>query len=283
MDKTGGDILEALVFRDRDGICAARSLTHLYLRPHPALRPFVAHYTLCLSAPVPPPPAPGTLTLIPDASGCLVFTLGEGLLDARAYGPTTRTVTVANDLGSGPPRFFVEFQPGGLRAFTGVPQWELADRVWPLAQLSPGLYALAEACFLRSPDLDGFVQALDRGLLALCPALSPAVPLLDHLAASPCSAPAGALAQETGYSIRHLSRLLRTEAGLGVHAFVRVLRINRAVRCLQAGAPSLTRLAQELGYFDQAHFIHDFKAVCEVSPGQYRAGMSAFYKEPLKL
>ena len=142
MDKTGGDILEALVFRDRDGICAARSLTHLYLRPHSALRPFVAHYTLCLSAPVPPPPAPGTLTLIPDASGCLVFTLGEGLLDARAYGPTTRTVTVANDLRSGPPRFFVEFQPGGLRAFTGVPQWELADRVWPLAQLSPGLYAL---------------------------------------------------------------------------------------------------------------------------------------------
>ena len=108
----GGDILEALVFRDRDGICAARSLTHLYLRPHPALRPFVAHYTLCLSAPVPPPPAPGMLTLIPDASGCLVFTLGEGLLDARAYGPTTRTVTVANDLGSGPPRFFVEFQIG---------------------------------------------------------------------------------------------------------------------------------------------------------------------------
>ena len=164
-----------------------------------------------------------------------------------------------------------------------MPQWELADRVWPLAQLSPGLYALAEACFLRSPDLDGFVQALDRGLLALCPALSPAVPLLDHLAASPCSAPAGALAQETGYSIRHLSRLLRTEAGLGVHAFVRVLRINRAVRCLQAGAPSLTRLAQELGYFDQAHFIHDFKAVCGVSPGRYRAGMSTFYKEPLKL
>ena len=78
-------------------------------------------------------------------------------------------------------------------------------------------------------------------------------------------------------------RELRTEAGLGVHAFVRVLRINRAVRCLQAGAPSLTRLAQELGYFDQAHFIHDFKAVCGVSPGQYRAGMSAFYKEPLKL
>ena len=74
----GGDILEALVFRDRDGICAARSLTHLYLRPHPALRPFVAHYTLCLSAPVPPPPAPGMLTLIPgeyDTDGFFICRL----------------------------------------------------------------------------------------------------------------------------------------------------------------------------------------------------------------
>ena len=42
------------------------------------------------------------------------------------------------------------------------------------------------------------------------------------------------------------------------------------------------RLAQELGYFDQAHFIHDFRAVCGVTPGAYRAGLSDFYNEPLK-
>lgn len=47
--------------------------------------------------------------------------------------------------------------------------------------------------------------------------------------------------------------------------------------------PPLTRLAQELGYFDQAHFIHDFKAGLRGVARQYRAGMSAFYKEPLKL
>ncbi|MFQ8761961.1 MAG: helix-turn-helix domain-containing protein [Intestinimonas sp.] len=59
-------------------------------------------------------------------------------------------------------------------------------------------------------------------------------------------------------------------------------RVNAAIRALQAGPPSLTRLAQELGYFDQSHFIHEFKSVCGVSPGRYLAHMSGFYKEPLK-
>ena len=69
---------------------------------------------------------------------------------------------------------------------------------------------------------------------------------------------------------------------MGCKAYFQVLRVNAAIRALQAGPPSLTRLAQELGYFDQSHFIHEFKSVCGVSPGRYLAHMSGFYNEPLK-
>ena len=56
-----------LSFENRNLTLAARTATHLYLRPHPALRPFVAHYTLCPGgSPAPTGPAP-PLTLIPDA------------------------------------------------------------------------------------------------------------------------------------------------------------------------------------------------------------------------
>ncbi len=271
-----------LTYADRYYFQTRRTATHIYLRPHPALWPYVAHYTLCLASPQPAAPETGTLTLIPDASGCLVFTLLPQGLEGRMYGPTTETVTVQNDLGVCPLRFFVEFRPGGLYAFTGIPQWELADRVWPLADTHPDLDRAVTRLFAQSDDLDDFVLAVDRLLLSRLPTPAPVLPMLRLLARDATPAPVQSLADYTGYSPRQLSRLFREGAGMGAKAFAQVLRVNAAVRRLQAGESSLTRLAQELGYYDQAHFIHDFKRVAGVTPGVYRAGLPGFYNEPLK-
>ena len=268
-------------FENRYGVLAGRTATHIYLLPSPALRPYVAHYTICPGT-AGGPGGGGLLTLVPDASGCLVFTDGGDGLESRVYGPTTAAVTVENDLSAGPLRFFVEFRPGGEYAFLPVPQWELADRVLPLADLHPGLARAMSRLWRACPDLDEFVRGADAALAGICRDTLDFSRLLSHLAASRAPSPAAALVAYTGYSQRHLSRLLREGAGLSAKAFARVLRVNAAARSLREGAPSLTRLAQELGYYDQSHFIHDFRAVCGVSPSRYRAGLSDFYNEPLK-
>lgn len=278
-----------LTFQNRYGTQVRRSRTHIYLAPHPALRSFIAHYTYCLPLPFRPPsqadPQPASrLTLVPDASGCLVFTLSTSGFFARLYGPSTLAVSVTNDLGIGPPRFFVEFHPGGLFAFTGIPQWELADRVWPLSDAAPDLHALALASFYRARDLDDFAHRMDAALLAYTPVPAPVSPFLVPSVDSLW----GDLAAASGYSPRHLSRLFREGAGMGYKSYLRVLRVNAATRRLRShtfsrtGGLSLTALAHELGYFDQSHFIHDFKATCGVTPGAYRADLSDFYNEPLK-
>lgn len=256
-----------LIFSNRSHTLIRRTATHLYLRPHPALRPYVAHYTLCLAMEAPPPQT-GPLHLIPDASGCLVFTLEGEKLDSLLYGPTNSLVTVANDLGRCPLRFFVEFRPGGLRAFTPIPQWELTERVLSLEDAAPALHGLVSACWEQAEDLDQFVAAVDRQLLARC-----TLPELLPPALRP---------EEYGYSPRHLSRLFRAAYGMGAKRFSHIMRVNQAVRRMQAGPVRLTDLAQELGYFDQAHFIRAFQSVCGVTPGRYRADLSDFYNEPLK-
>ena len=276
-----GDSVE-LIFHNRYGNQLDATSTHTYLLPRPPLRPYIAHYTLCLDTGFTPPGAGGLLTLIPDVSGCLVLEL-EDLPRSRLYGPTTEAVQVRNDLGRSPPRLFVEFRPGGLHALTGLPQWELRDQVYPLCNTAPALYDLARRALNTAIDLDGLVENLDRALCALPLSPSPVSPLLDYLAHSRESLPVRALAQETAYSQRHLTRLLQEGAGVGCKSFLRVLRVNAAVRALQAGPCSLTDLAQELGYYDQAHFIHHFRSVCGVAPAQYRASLSDFYNEPLKL
>lgn len=269
-----------MIYRNRLQNLAARTATHLYLWPSPPLRPFVAHYTLCLGegpAAVSLPP----LTILPDASGCLVFTLDGEELRGVLYGPSSRAVRVTNDLGVCPLRFFVEFRPGGLSAFVGMPLWELTDLVIPLDRGERELDRLVQDCWRRREDLDGFVERVDRGLQArLGGDASFSGLLARYMAEGPSPE---SLARETGYSPRHLARLFRERCGLSPKGLQRILRVNAAARLMRGpGELSLTRLAQELGYFDQAHFIHDFRAVCDVTPGTYRAGLSDFYNEPLK-
>ncbi len=269
-----------LHFKNRYGVQVARTLTHIYLLPHPALRDVVAHYTLCL--PGPGAADAGALDLIPDASGCLVYTLlPGGVLDGRMYGPTTKVVTVEADFESCPFRFFVEFRPGGLSSFTPIPQHELADKVCLLEDAAPPLLALVRSLFGHEADLDEFVRVVDLRLAALHTGPAPILPMLRHLAGHFAPASAADLAADAGYSQRHLSRLFREGSGLSAKAFSRVLRINEAVRRLPT-APSLTALAQDLGYYDQPHFIHDFRAVCGVPPSAYLERMAGFYNEPLK-
>ena len=268
-----------LTFENRYGMMVCRIPTHIYLRPHPALRPFVAHYTICI--PAGGLPTGGTLDLIPDASGCLVFSLLPGGLEGQMYGPTTRVVTVNADFGIHPFRFFVEFKPGGLGYFTRVAQWELADGVFPLRDTAPALDSTVSRLFACCADLDGFAHAVDAALAANAPQPGPFLPMLRALSAGHGVAAVGELAEDTGYSRRHLGRLFREGTGLSAKRFSRVLRINEAVRRLST-APSLTALSQDLGYFDQPHFIHDFRSVTSVSPGEYLARLSCFYNEPLK-
>lgn len=252
-----------------------RTATHIYILPHPGLRALVAHYTLCLRSPAGADHGE-VLTLLPDASGCLVFDLTPAGLAGRVFGPSTRAATVVNDLGRNPFRFFVECRPGGLYPLLDAPLWELKDRVVPLGALVAPLEREVGAAFEGAADLPDFIRRVDGVLLARAGADNPALPLLRALER-------GARLEDSGWSLRHLSRLLRRGAGLGRKELQRVARVNAAARALGAGTVSLTRLAQDLGYYDQAHFIHEFSAVVGLPPGAYRQNLADFYKEPYKL
>lgn len=269
-------------FENRYKTQLCRTATHIYLLPHPALRPYVAHYTLCPRSGGYTADVPGSLCLIPDASGCFVLTLCPDEPDMRMYGPSTATVSVSGGLAATPPMFFVEFRPGGLFALTGLPQHGLRDGVWQMDDTVPALAARLRVLALTAPDLDEFIRSADEALCTQVRAGTPVAPMLNYLLRSRAPRPVDALAAETTYSPRHLSRLFAEGVGMGCKSFLRILRINEAVRRMGAGAPSLTTLAQELGYYDQAHFIHDFKSICGISPGEYRASLSDFYNEPLK-
>jgi len=88
-----------------------------------------------------------------------------------------------------------------------------------------------------------------------------------------------ALAQELGCSTRLLEKHFRHAVGITPKEFATVLRVRGVVDALRdPGTPSLAQLALEYGFYDQAHFIHTFRKMVQLTPGKFNP---AAYMLPL--
>lgn len=82
----------------------------------------------------------------------------------------------------------------------------------------------------------------------------------------------GALAAELGVSHGHLDREFTEIVGLSPRTLARILRLRILLARLDVYAPvPWSALAAELGWFDQSHFIRDFKRHTGVTPSEYVA------------
>ena len=84
--------------------------------------------------------------------------------------------------------------------------------------------------------------------------------------------PLEALCRNTGYSGRYCRKCFHDSYALSIKAYSRMIRFQNALRMLldpREGACNLT-IACENGYYDEAHFIQDFKAMAGASPLQFR-------------
>ncbi|MDZ4758305.1 MAG: helix-turn-helix transcriptional regulator [Bacteroidota bacterium] len=77
------------------------------------------------------------------------------------------------------------------------------------------------------------------------------------------------IANRINVSTSTLRNLFNEYIGVPPKDFIRITRINKAMHHQVNSENNLTDLSYTLGYFDQAHFIHDFKNVLGISPKQY--------------
>ena len=77
---------------------------------------------------------------------------------------------------------------------------------------------------------------------------------------------------QIGLSAKRFIQVFAGEVGLTPKLFCRVRRFQRTLRAMGQGRPvEWATLAADCGYFDQAHFIHDFRAFSGINPSTYIA------------
>ncbi|MGZ5970087.1 MAG: AraC family transcriptional regulator [Polyangiales bacterium] len=169
-----------------------------------------------------------------------------------------------------------KFRPGGLRAFVRVPMFELTDQSLAIetafgregAALDRDLHAL--------DDDDARIARFTEFLRGRAPVLdeeaSEASRIVDLVYEGRSIARVSDLAEESSVPVRTLERSFRNYVGVSPKWVIRRARVqDAAARVSEGDAVDWPALAHELGYFDQAHFIRDFKAQVGRTPADYAA------------
>ncbi|MEU9118536.1 helix-turn-helix domain-containing protein [Streptomyces sp. NPDC048506] len=265
--------------------------------PAPPLRPYVSAYAGYRQAGVPPRQHRG----LPSPRLTLIFTLDEpltlaghpdpgqapGAYDTLIGGLHTRPALITHQGRQSGVQ--LGLHPLGARALLGLPAGELASIDLP-AEAVLGRWATELGERLRAAaDWPERFRLLDTQLLRrLSPAAGgtgpgrgagPALEVVRAwrlLARSRGAVPVAALADDVGWSARHLTARFRQETGLTPKAAARVIRFDRARRLLGAAAgtgtpPLLADLAVHCGYFDQAHLAREFRALAGCPPSRWLA------------
>ncbi|GIH71112.1 helix-turn-helix domain-containing protein [Sphaerimonospora thailandensis] len=260
-------------------------------RPASALRPLIAWYSGYREAGVPPRrhrglPSP-YLTMIITLHDPLVITAHpdprtpSGTYDTLVGGLHTTPALITHDGRQSGVQ--IALTPLGARALLGLPAGELSGLDLDGADVLGRLAAELRERLLETGGWAERFTVLDRvlgGVLAATVRPGSPAPEVAHawrlLLAADGDTSVADLAEQVGWSTRHLSQRFRTEIGLGPKEAARVVRFDRARWMMRRSAESddqhtLAEIAAACGYYDQAHLAREFGAFAGCPPSQWLA------------
>lgn len=159
--------------------------------------------------------------------------------------------------------FVIFFQPTGLHSMFSLPMHELTDTDQEARAVLGAWVHELEQRLGESRSFEDRVRIANTFFLSRCAKL----PSPDGMTMTAMSVlyrhgsiQVPALAQQACMSTRQFERRFTREIGMPPKLFARVARFEAALESKAlAMASSWTDVANQLGYFDQMHLIHDFK------------------------
>ncbi len=173
----------------------------------------------------------------------------------------------------------------GARALLGLPAAELAGELADLQEAAPELADLPER-LLALADWESRVQLVWTVLGAALERNDPSGPRAEigrALARLTRGVRVAEVADEVGYSRRHLGSLMLAEVGLTPKEYQRVARFERSrglvLSAAATGRVSLAEVAATAGYADQAHLTREWVRLAGCPPSTWIAEELPFVQD----
>lgn len=227
--------------------------------------------------------APRTYSILPEVGLVMGFQYSGRLSVIENSGQTSvleqqgitgllassRTIQSSGHIGS----VLVKFRPAGARSFLRVPASELRQQSVPLAPLSTAdhLNRVQDRLALASDDASRIEAVEDFLLRSLVPLeadllVDRALTLIERRAGWIRVAD---LADRLGTSISPLERRFNDRVGIGPKKYADLVRLRRVIDRVTLDPTNLTDWAMRLGFYDQAHFIHEFQRMTGMTPRRF--------------
>jgi AraC-like DNA-binding protein len=244
--------------------------------PSPALEPFVyGHWEARWNFSEGEPPRPAETLRHP----CVNLVAHPSHLEVWGIGLTRW----AHDGGLEGRMAGTRFRPGAFAFFSPGPVRLLNDRKVTLAEAFGEAAASAIESVAFDRPVDAYLDFVEEFLIDASPAIGARYELVrmvtESMRETPGEATVDEIARAHGVSVRALQSAFPDYVGVGPKWVLKRYRMHEAVeRIATGGYDDAASLATDLGYFDQAHFIRDFKEQVGLSPGAF-ARMSRMESE----
>jgi AraC-like DNA-binding protein len=258
-----------------------------HFAPSDILKPYIRHYYIFQSD----DDTEFEDTVFPSGDMEVIFNLGEGTWESAAdnkfiktpkielWGQITKPLAIRSKgrhtmLGI---KFFTHsasfFFDEGIGLFN--------DQILDLAEVTGNLVKTLHVQLLETKDEHKRIELIDIFLLKRLIAnekksfrIDKVADILTTIKKNPAENNLGNIASGYGITPRYLHKLIYQHTGLSPAFFNKVNRFQFSLKLIAKNQQPFTTIAYRCGYFDQSHFIRDFKSFTGLTPSAYLENIS---------
>ena len=201
-------------------------------------------------------------------------TLEERQACRNAWVSGIRTGYICIPSGLDAKNMIVNFRKGMSYPFFGMPVSELTNVVADAEQVfGRGILELRSE-LQETDSIEGKFALTERFLLNAAGRSPDDNPVIRHslerLIHEPYGKSLKEISGDIGYSQKHFIQLFKDNVGVTPKTFLRIMRFQKAIEEIERiGNVSWIEIAVDCGYYDQSHFINDFKNFSGFTPEEY--------------
>lgn len=227
---------------------------------------------------------PEKQTIVPDGCMEMIFHYGDlyrqytqegrSIIQPRCFviGQLTRPLEIASTGETG--IFAVRFHPNGFLPFTSIPIKDMENTAVSLEKLFQDQGRDIEQKILKANSISEKIHLIETFLLNQLTDIETVDRIIKSIVETILTANGqlsiDELSKQTNISRRQLERKFSSAIGLSPKQLSKTIRLQATLKMLlNKKFTSLTALAYETEYYDQAHFIKDFKELTGFTPKEF--------------